>query len=101
MSVVATQEDSSTGSGSGATTKDSLKYEFRKKTRLTVLYRIWRTIDLFVYDSDMPIWDGPPDDSPLVVRNHRPLDAEIKHLCREKQDTRRIQYYTFGRKRHP
>ncbi|KAM0153275.1 hypothetical protein ACHAQE_007733 [Botrytis cinerea] len=39
------------------------------------------TMDLFVYDSDRFIWDGPPDDSPLVARNHRPLDAEIKQLC--------------------
>ncbi|TGO23018.1 hypothetical protein BPAE_0147g00220 [Botrytis paeoniae] len=40
-------------------------------------------MDLFVYDPDRSIWDGPADDSPSVVSNHRPLDAAIGQLCRK------------------
>ncbi|TGO11857.1 hypothetical protein BTUL_0100g00370 [Botrytis tulipae] len=40
-------------------------------------------MDLFVYDPDRSIWDGPSDDSPPVVSNHRPLDAAIDQLCRK------------------
>ncbi|KAF7885373.1 uncharacterized protein EAF01_011438 [Botrytis porri] len=39
-------------------------------------------MDPFVYDPDRSIWDGPSDDSPSVVNNHRPLDAAIDQLRR-------------------
>ncbi|KAF7867128.1 uncharacterized protein EAF02_009914 [Botrytis sinoallii] len=40
-------------------------------------------MDLFVYDPDRSIWDGPSDDSPSAVNKHRPLDAAIDRLFRK------------------
>ncbi|THV55434.1 hypothetical protein BGAL_0008g00180 [Botrytis galanthina] len=40
-------------------------------------------MDLMVYDPDRSIWDGPSDDSPPIVSNHRPLDAAVDQLCRK------------------
>ncbi|KAF7957246.1 hypothetical protein EAE96_002834 [Botrytis aclada] len=40
-------------------------------------------MDPFVYDPDRSIWDGPSDDSPSVITNHRPLDAAIDQLSRK------------------